>query len=176
MAQYDLLRGDHGEDRLWDIHKGQIETLNEVLDCLNNIVMEEADLQIKAGGETVAKNGSAIRAMVEGSLVSISANTDMPALSGTVTAEKHNVFSIYIDANGVLTSSMGTEGDTLATVVLPTRPADKAQVGMGKVSPSGGSFIGGTTALDDATANTEYIDTPGPQLSNKQSHTLTVES
>jgi hypothetical protein len=176
MATVNHLRGDYGEDKNWELHKSEIRTLNDLLDALNNTVDEAAGLVIKAGGSTLAKNGNKVRATVEGSKVSIAADTDMPALSGTITAEAHNVFGLFVDSSGTVTSVMGTEGSTLATVVLPDRPADNAMIGMIKVSPSQADFVGGTTLLDAADTNVEYIDTPGPQLLGKQRDTLTTEA
>jgi hypothetical protein len=47
---------------------------------------------------------------------------------------------------------MGTEGATLAAVKFPQFPNDKALIGFVIIHPTGtGNFVGGTTALDDAT-------------------------
>lgn len=88
----------------------------------------------------------------------------MAALAGTVTNAKFNVFAFYVDAAGTLTSAMGTEGATLTAVVFPTVATTKAVIGFVIINPTGtGNFVGGTTALDDATVvpNAVYVNTPG---------------
>ncbi len=48
--------------------------------------------------------------------------------------------------------------------MFPTIPAGRAVLGFIIVNPTGtGNFVGGTTALDDATVapGTVYVDTPG---------------
>ena len=131
-------------------------------DRYSSQTLTNAGLAIKAGGSAVVKAGSAIYALASGTLVTKTANTDMAALSGTVTNAKFNVFCFYIDSAGNLTSQMGTEGATLAAVVMPTVPAGKAQIGFVVINPTGtGDFVGGTTPLDDATVvpNAAYVNT-----------------
>lgn len=112
-----------------------------------------AGLVIKAGGSALAKSGaSAAYLFANGILQKIAAATDMPALAGTVTNAKFNVFCFFIDSAGVVTSAMGTEGATLAAVVFPQFPVRQALIGFIVINPTGtGSFVGGTTALDDGT-------------------------
>lgn len=115
--------------------------------CLTN-----AGLAIKAGGSAVVKAATAFYAIANNIPVTKAANTDMAALSGTVTNAKFNVFVFYIDSAGNLTSAMGTEGASLAKVVFPVTPDNKAAIGFVIINPTGtGNFVGGTTALDDAT-------------------------
>ena len=119
---------------------------------LYNQTLTSAGLVIKGAGNTLAKAGSAFYATVAGKVVTKTANTDMAALSGTVTNAKFNVFVFYIDSAGTLTSAMGTEGATLAAVKFPVTPDRKAAIGFVIINPTGtGNFVGGTTALDDAT-------------------------
>ena len=122
-------------------------------------------LVIKAGGSALVKTGgSSTYAMVNGTLVKISSATDMAALSGTVTNAKFNVYCFYVDAAGTLTSAMGTEGSTLGAVKFPQKPVQKAFLGFGIINPTGtGNFVGGTTALDDATVapNAAYVNVVG---------------
>lgn len=126
-----------------------------------NFCCNSAGLVIKAGGSALAKAGNDFYAVANGKLVTKTANTDMAALSGTVTNAKFNVFMFYIDSAGTLTSQMGTEGASLATVVFPVTPDNKAPIGFVVINPTGtGNFVGGTTALDDATVapNAAYIN------------------
>jgi hypothetical protein len=135
-----------------------------VYDRLSSQLLGSGGLVIKAGGSALVKAGSVIYAVAGGVLVTKAANTDMAALSGTVTADKFNVYCFYIDSSGTLTSAMGTEGATLAAVTWPETPKNKAQIGFVVINPTGtGDFVGGTTALDDATVvpTAAYVNTVG---------------
>ena len=124
--------------------------------CLTN-----AGLVIKAGASAVVKAGSAFYAIANNVLVTKTANTDMAALSGTVTNAKFNVYAFYINSAGTLTSAMGTAGATLAAVIYPPVPGGKATIGFVVINPTGtGNFVGGTTPLDDATVvpNAAYVN------------------
>lgn len=127
--------------------------------------LTSAGLAIKAGGSAVVKTGaSSTYAMVNGVLVKITAATDMTALSGTVTNAKFNVFCFFVDSGGTLTTAMGTEGATLGAVKFPQKPQQKAMLGFVVINPTGtGNFVGGTTALDDATVvpNAAYVNVVG---------------
>lgn len=151
---------------------GASSTLGTVLARLKTRALSSAGLVIKAGGSALVKAGTAFYAAAGGTLVTKGANTDMAALAGTVTNAKFNVFVFFIDSAGTLTTLMGTEGATLAAVVWPTFPANKACVGFTVINPTGtGGFVGGTTALDDATVvpNAVHISVVGaldPSTSN----------
>jgi hypothetical protein len=140
--------------------------LAPLFDRFSTQSLSSAGLAIKAGASAIVKTGAAAYyGIAQGVLVTKAAATDMAALVGTVTNAKFNVFCFYIDSAGALTSQMGTEGATLATVVMPTPPVGKAQLGFIVVNPTGtGNFVGGTTALDDATVvpNVAYVNTQGP--------------
>ena len=127
--------------------------------------LTSAGLAIKAGASTLAKAGTAFYAIAGGVAVTKVANTDMAALSGTVTNAKFNVFVYYIDSASALTSLMGTEGATLAAVVFPLTPTNKAAIGFTIINPTGaGNFVGGTTALDDGgvVPNALYVNLVAP--------------
>lgn len=126
-------------------------------------VYNSAGLAIKTSSSALAKSANAVYANVGGTLVTKAAG-DMPALSGTVTADAFNVFSFFIDAAGTLTTVMGTEGATLAEVVMPRSTSERALVGFVVINPTGtGNFVGGTTALDDGTVvpNAVYVNNVG---------------
>ena len=132
---------------------------------LYNQTLTSAGLVIKGAGNTLAKAGSAFYATVAGKVVTKTANTDMAALSGTVTNAKFNVFVFYIDSAGTLTSKMGVEGASLAAVTFPRPAVNVAPIGFVIINPTGtGNFVGGTTNLDDATVvpNAVYVNTPFP--------------
>lgn len=163
------------------IHAESIVT--PIKDCLIAIVNDIASvisfgrvqllnsgaLAIKAGASAIVKIGAAIYATaVDASgnvvLVTKAINTDMAALSGTVANAAFNVYCFFIDSAGTLTTSMGTAGATLGAVVFPSFPATKTCIGFVIINPTGtGDFVGGTTALDDATVapNAVYVNTVG---------------
>ena len=127
--------------------------LEPVVDRFASKQLNSAGLVIKAGGGVLAKTGAtACHAIARGVLRSIAAATDMAAFSGTVANAAFNVFVHAIDSSGTLTTTMGVAGTTLALVKFPATPVGKAVIGLTIINPTGtGDFVGGTTALDDAT-------------------------
>lgn len=127
-------------------------------------IFNTGGLAIKAGGSALAKTVNAVKGIINGNLFTKAA-ADMAALAGTVTNAKFNVFCFFVNAAGTLSTAMGTEGDTLADVVFPDYDnTTKAMIGFVVINPTGtGNFVGGTTALDDATVapNAVYHDTVG---------------
>ncbi len=140
--------------------------LSPLMDSLSSHSLMSANLVIKAGASAVVKTGSAVWAgIAQGVLVSKAGSTDMPDLSGTVTNAKFNVFAFFFDRDGTVTSQMGNEGATLASVVFPPIPQGRGVLGFVIINPTGtGNFVGGTTALDDATVvpNVVYVSTSAP--------------
>lgn len=124
-----------------------------------------AGLVIKAGASALVKTGASVfHYQAKGKNGRIAAATDMPALSGTVTNGKHNVFVFTVDSAGTTYSQMGTEGATEAAVKWPTLNQERAIIGYIKVNPTGtGDFVGGTTQLDNATVvpNVAYVSPTG---------------
>lgn len=149
--------------------KGDATKLSKVLtgiyNRLNSVCLTSAGLAIKAGGGVLVKTGAAPTTLsVEGRLASIAAATDMPALSGTVVNATFNVFVFSQDRAGTRYTTMGTAGATLAAVKFPTIPDTRTIIGFIVVNPTGtGNFVGGTTALDNATVapNVVYNNTVG---------------
>lgn len=110
-----------------------------------------------------------IYCLIEGVL--LKKTTAEIVLSGTVTNAKFNVYVLSISAAGTVSAQMGTEGATIGAVVFPTIADGNAVIGFVIVNPTGtGSFVGGTTELDDATVvpNAVYINTPYPFLPGLQ--------
>jgi hypothetical protein len=140
--------------------------IGAVWDRLSSQALSSAGLVIKAGASTLVKTGGSAQYLIaNGKLQKINSATDMPALSGTVTNAKFNVFAFFIDQGGTTTSAMGVEGATLAAVKFPPIPEGKALIGFVVINPTGtGNFVGGTTALDDATVvpNAAYVSSVGP--------------
>lgn len=133
-------------------------------DRLNSVSLTSAGLVIKTTSSPLVKNGTAWYGLADGKLVTKAANTDMAALSGTVTNAAYNVFAHFVDSAGTLSTVMGVEASTLAGVVAPEKPIGSALIGYTIIHPTGtGNFVGGTTAIDNATVvpNVAYINAVG---------------
>lgn len=133
--------------------------LNALADRMSSQATSTAGLVIKDEDNVLAKTGAAAFAGVaNGVPVAIAASTDMPALTGTITAAKYNVYCFFIDSASVVTVAQGTEGATLAAVKFPPFPVGKALVGY-LVITYASTFTGNSTALD--TATTVYVSPVG---------------
>lgn len=133
-------------------------------DALSSQLTTSGALAITGVASSTAKIVNAITAVCAGRSVTKAAATNMPALAGTVPNAQFNVFSFFIDNAGVLSTLAGTPATSLVGVIHPQRPQFKAQIGYVIVNPTGtGAFVGGTTALDDATVvpNAVYVNTVG---------------
>lgn len=150
-------------------------TLRSILTVFQNNAITKlfnvGGLAIKAGASALAKTVNTVRFLIQGSLASKAA-ADMAALAGTVVNATFNVYCFYVNASGTLTTVMGTAGASLAAVVFPTfDPTSVAMLGFVIINPTGtGNFVGGTTALDDATVvpNAVYVDTTNADFANSQ--------
>ncbi len=130
--------------------------------AVSNVVLNSGGLAIKTGGSALVKSVNTIYGFIDGAQVSKAA-ADMAALVGTVTNAKFNVFVFTVNAAGTLKTYMGTEAATFAAVTFPTITDGEAVLGFIVVNPTGtGNFVGGTTALDDATVvpGVVYVNTP----------------
>ena len=126
----------------------------------NRMVVTGA-LAIHGSASLVAKTVNTVYYFIDGLLFSKAA-ADMPTLAGTVVNATFNVFVFTVNAAGTLAALMGTAGATLGAVVFPTIPDGTVSIGFIIVNPTGtGNFVGGTTALDDATVvpNVVYVNT-----------------
>lgn len=139
--------------------------LQPIADRISTQSLNSAGLAIKAGASALVKTGAtAYYGVANGGLVTVAAATDMPSLVGTVTNAKYNAYSFFINSSGTVTAQMGVEGATLGAVKFAPIPVGSAQLGFVIIRPTGtGNFVGGTTALDDATVvpNAVYINTIG---------------
>ena len=134
--------------------------LDPIADRLSTQTTSSAGLVIKAGGGVLAKTGTtAYQGVVQGKSVTIATGTDMPALTGTITASSFNVYCFFIDSNSTVTLAVGTEATTLKNVEFPPFPVGKALVGYLIITHSS-TFTGNTTPLDTATTN--YVSPIGP--------------
>jgi len=142
------------------------KVLDPIGDRISTHALTTAGLAIKAGASAIVKTGAAACIVsVKGKLQSIGAATDQAALSGTVLNATFNVYAFFVDAAGTGTSAMGVGAATLPAVVFPVIPEGKALLGFVIINPTGtGNFVGGTTALDDATVipNAVYVNCTGP--------------
>lgn len=133
--------------------------------CISTQSLASAGLAIKTAGSAIVKTGAAAYyGVAKGILVTIAAATDLPALAGTVANGAYNVFGFFINSDGTVTGQIGTPGASLARVRFPPTPAANAMLGFVIIHPTGtGAFVGGTTALDDATVvpNAVYISLVG---------------
>ena len=90
--------------------------------------------------------------LVQGTLVKISANTILTALTSAMVIADGSigVFCWYVDSAGTVTVAFGTPATTLAAVKFPAKPEGKALVGFALVTCSGGAFTGATSSLGTA--------------------------
>ena len=93
----------------------------------------------------------------------LAAGVDMAALVGTVNNALYGCWEQRVASNGttVTTAAGSITATTKAALTLPTGSAALITLGLLIVHPTGtGNFVGGTTALDDATVvpNAEYYD------------------
>ncbi len=138
--------------------------LDKIQRRLCNICLSSGALAISAGGSALAKTANAVKVINDGVYQNVAA-ANMAALVGTVTNATFNVFVFSVTAAGTLKSYMGTGAATRAAVVFPTVADGEVVLGFVEINPTGtGNFVGGTTALDDATVvpNAVYVNTPFP--------------
>lgn len=136
--------------------------LNSIYDRLSSVSLTSAALAGTA--VTVPSTGAAWVASINGILVQKATSTAMPALVGTVTNAKFNVYAFFVNSAGTVVSAMGTEAATLAGVVFPPIPVNQAVLGFIVVNPTGtGNFVGGTTNLNDVTVvpNVVFVNVVG---------------
>ena len=126
----------------------------------NTQALASAGLVISGAAATTTKVGATdFYATVKGSLVKVAAGTVLTALTGlTITATRFNVACFFVDVNGTVSVSFGTEGTTLVGLKFPDWPIDRACIGILLITHSA-TFTGGTTALD--TATTVYLSPVG---------------
>lgn len=141
--------------------------LRTVIGTIQSVLVDQifnsGALAIGSSSKPKVKIVSTVYALI-GAVV-VKKTTAEVVISGTVTNAKFNVYVLSMDAAGTVTATMGTEGATLGAVVLPATPTGNVVLGFVIVNPTGtGSFVGGTTDLDDATVvpNAVYVNTVGP--------------
>lgn len=151
-----------------DVYIAMINDITSGRKCDIVQLLQSGALAISGAGSPLAKTGSiaylvSLNAAGAPVIVKLAA-ANLPALVGSVTNAKFNVFCFFVDSTGTVTVAMGTEGATLGAVVFPTFPDNNACVGIVVINPTGtGPFVGGTTNLDDATVvpNAVYLNPLG---------------
>lgn len=148
-------------------------------DRLKSQLLVSGALRISGGSASPLVQTNATLTALANGVPLTKGSTNFPALVGTITNTKFNVFACFIDSTGTLSSAMGTEAATLAAVTFPAIPAGKAMVGYVVLNPTGtGNFVGGTTNLDDATVvpNVVFVNTLGAQDPKTALATLTINT
>jgi hypothetical protein len=111
------------------------------------------------------RTSAAAYSVNDGALVLKASTDNLFTLAGSVTNAKFNVYVLTLTAAGGATARMGTEGATIGALLFPAIPAGEVVIGFVIINPTGsGNFVGGTTALTDATVvpNAVYVNTPFP--------------
>lgn len=152
--------------------EGEMSTLFDKLQrALCTGLLNSGGLAIHGSASAVAKIANTVYFMIDGQVYT-KTTADTSALAGTVTNAKYNVFVFTLNSGGTFHTYMGTEAATLGAVAFPSVPDGEVAVGFVIINPTGtGNFVGGTTALDDATVapGALYVNTVGcsaflPQL------------
>jgi hypothetical protein len=136
--------------------------LEALIDRYSSQALTSAALAINGAGATFAKTtATPTWACAKGMLVAIPAGTAMPPPTGLVIpANGVGLFCCFTDSAGNLTTAIGTPGTSYATVGWPQFPKGNALIGIVVIfNPNG--FTGGTTALDAAGGNVNYISPVG---------------
>lgn len=118
-----------------------------------------------AAGNLLVETGAVAQVRVGSTYITVASGTDMPALVGTIPADKFNVFSFFLNMDGTFRTALGTVSDTLAGIVPAVQDQDEALLGHLIINPTGtGDFVGGTTAINDATVvpNAVYRNNVAP--------------
>lgn len=139
--------------------------LRAIGDRVSTQVLNTAALRILGGSaSTTVQTNAAALAIANAKLVKLATATSLPALSGAVLNGTFNVFVFTIDQNGNLGTKMGQAANSLSGVIFPQTIEGQAILGFVVINPTGtGSFVGGTTAIDDATVvpNAVFANTLG---------------
>jgi hypothetical protein len=158
---------------LTDLTEIRAESLLAIAD-ITNLITRESNYLMTSAGLAIA-GGSKLTATCANGFVYIAGGTlkykaagDCSALVGTIALSKSACWAFYIDSAGTITTSAKTaDVDTvalaMADILAVPVPADKALIGiLNVINTAGGNFVGGTTALDAATATDLYFSFVGP--------------
>lgn len=135
----------------------------DLMDRLLNQNLTHNGLVISAGGATTAKTGAnASTSIAGGKLVQTAGATTLPVLAGTILQNNFGGWAFLSDSAGTLTSVFLNQAGTLAAVTFPVIPKGSVILGFILANPTTATFVGGTTALDAANTNVQYISPHGP--------------
>lgn len=139
--------------------------LNAIGDRMSSQTLNTAALRILGGSASpIVQTNAAALIIANAKLVKLATATSLPALSGSVANGTFNVFIFTIDQAGNLFTQMGQASTSLLGVIFPQMTQGRAMLGFVVINPTGtGAFVGGTTALDDATVvpNAVFANTLG---------------
>ena len=115
-------------------------------------VLRSPGLRVKGGSASaIVQNENVFEAIVADVLVR-KAQSDMPALVGTVVTTAFGLWVFTMDAAGTTAVTALASGATIGAIQVPSIATDVVLLGGLLVNPTGtGSFVGGTTVLDDVT-------------------------
>lgn len=180
QAQLDRSSPAAADAKLGTLLAELIARITVLQNRLNTFVASSPGLAIKQASSTLAKAGTAFIAYINGTEVRKPANTDMPALSGTLATAKSAAWVFYIDATGALSVSAKTADaadHASAVALIPATPAGLAQIGVLVLdNATGSNFVGGTTALDVASLTATYYNTHGCNFAGVLTTPLDLES
>lgn len=136
--------------------------LEKVYKRLGNVGLSTANLTI-ATTKAKIKSQADYYGFIGGVLVKKATTDNLITLTTASNCANalFNVTVFTINSSGTITNRAGTAGASLAAIKWPTLPSDEAVFGILIVNPTGtGDFVGGTTALDDATVvpNAVYLN------------------
>ena len=112
---------------------------------------------------TITKIGSSVGlALVNGSLVSIPASTNMPSLGSTAlaTATGYNVYLYTVNSGGTFTTTAGTQAAE-QILLLCQHPGFRAMVGFYCITMVQYSFLPGTHTLTAGSITATHYNTVG---------------
>lgn len=139
--------------------------INAIGDRMSSQTLNTAALRILGGSASpIVQTNAAALIIANAKLVKLATATSLPALSGSVANGTFNVFIFTIDQAGNLFTQMGQASTSLLGVIFPQMTQGRAMLGFVVINPTGtGAFVGGTTALDDATVvpNAVFANTLG---------------
>lgn len=137
--------------------------LTNIGDRLSSVAVAAAGLVISTDTFTAKIGATDFYALVGGRMVKIVAGTALPSLTTAfnVTLNTVNVVAFYVNGSGTVTAQIGTQAATLGAVVFPPQLPLQALVGFVILAPTGGNFVGGSTALSGTSANAVYVSPTG---------------
>lgn len=118
-----------------------------------SFIYTDPAFQIHGAGSTVGKTAQAAQCIIAGILGTAVSAADTAALSGTTANAKFALYECRSTGGANQTTAKGADSAALINAAYPAAPGvGVATYGVIIINPTGtGGFVGGTTALDDAT-------------------------